>query len=113
MRKRRAARAAELGIDVSAAVIDGHAKLTRRVCSVPRVCLLPCPRLGLITLMGCPETPRRGAQLCTKHWRVAQQPPAHFEVDGMTLQAVKWKAAIGAHVHELYRPFLGKGDGDL
>ena len=101
MRRRRLRRLRELDIDVTVAVVDGHQKLTRLVCRVLRVCVLPNPSLGLVTVIGCPEKPINGSCMCSKHAAMAGETASTFGPQGESLVQVRWTNSVGATWEDL------------
>eukprot|EP00973_Karenia_brevis_P094597 12423278-Karenia_brevis.AAC.1 len=85
LRTKRHRVAKSLGISLDAVVLDGHQKLTRRTCPVLRACLLPCGKLGQMTLMSCPDTPAQKKRLCRKHCCLAQRPVPKATETGETM----------------------------
>ena len=111
MRQRRAQKAQECDLDVATVVLDGHQKLTRRVCWVRRVCGLPHSKLGGLTLMGCPCTPARGQQLCAKHMQLAKQSARPIDGAGARLARLSWPAALGKSMKDIVQPWVVTPEG--
>lgn len=101
MRRRRFVRCRELHLVATFAVVDGHQKLTRLVCRVLRVCVLPNASLVMKTLIGCPDKPATGSCLCSKHALMANEPVAIFGPRGVSLLQVRWTNSVAAHWDDL------------
>jgi hypothetical protein len=114
MRRRRAQLAKDLNLDVSVMVVDGHQKLTRRVCMASRVCTLPHAALGQITMVGCPATPAPGHGLCKEHLAIAQKPLCILGHNrGWHIDKLVWKASVAPRLSDMLTVYTSCGDGKL
>jgi hypothetical protein len=59
-------------------VIDGNAKLARRICGRPVAELMRCEPLGRYTATQCSEKPSRKRKQCEKHGRQAEHGPSRY-----------------------------------
>lgn len=107
MRHRRARLARQIGVDVERQGLDGHQKLTRRVCSVARACQLKHAGLGRFALTDCCDTPAFKQALCRKHCGVRAEMEENVRCK---VRRVSWKAPLGEKIDDLVNVWVQEGD---
>ena len=116
MRRRARDASAAAEVDTSFLVLDGHSKLTRRVCCCKRTCRTHCAALGAFALIGCPATlpvlTRRDppavsgeSRLCAYHRTLCTE-----TYDG-DIRRRHWKANVGKSLGDFVNVSAGSDEG--